>query len=576
MGGCFVITSRILIVDMLKNVINIDKIIGMLVYNAHTVIDDSLECFILRVYNSHQSDKANSKKVKGFVKAFTAYPEKILSLHNTSGAYRPRSSSSAGSGAGGGSTGMGCLAVENLMCNLYVKKLYLVPRFHGNVIDYLERDGENATGSGGLKYPKGEVEEATNGQSTVNASNSTAISEGDESPRYQAKSLTEYTPTMSPLTQAVQGAILVAMSSCLKELKANLPSGVMDTSQLTIESGLFRGFDYSIKAQLSPVWYKLSPKVKQLIEDLKILRTLTENVLRYDSVMFYSYLNTLKTTNTVLSHANAQQYVPYGNSTSNSLSSKRSVSYWIDSHAGNEIYKRSKERIYSVVTNTTMASSVSNKQKKVASFEGDVHEHPHPNPNTVSWWSSGLLTLLHIPLHTYLAPAVECPTKWQLLDQIVSNARKRWESKRAAKTRVSDNQYPAAYLNRNQRILVITKDTYTAVQLTDVLTHGAEMVLLERFRWYIAQEAAALRAQCHKATQQRVKAAAEMLVKRRAPINTQAPPANHADAEDVSLWKMQYDELNVGLSVTEMLTLTIEQRLIILYVSLINWYIICY
>jgi len=49
-GGCFFVTSRILVVDMLCDRVPIDLISGILVYNAHTIIDSCQETFILRMY----------------------------------------------------------------------------------------------------------------------------------------------------------------------------------------------------------------------------------------------------------------------------------------------------------------------------------------------------------------------------------------------------------------------------------------------------------------------------------------------------------------------------------------------
>jgi len=56
-GGCFFVTSRILVVDMLCDRIPIDLISGILVYNAHTVIDSCQETFILRMFR--QKNKVN-------------------------------------------------------------------------------------------------------------------------------------------------------------------------------------------------------------------------------------------------------------------------------------------------------------------------------------------------------------------------------------------------------------------------------------------------------------------------------------------------------------------------------------
>lgn len=49
-GGCFFVTSRILVVDMLTDRVPIDLVSGLLVYNAHRVIDSCQETFILRMF----------------------------------------------------------------------------------------------------------------------------------------------------------------------------------------------------------------------------------------------------------------------------------------------------------------------------------------------------------------------------------------------------------------------------------------------------------------------------------------------------------------------------------------------
>ena len=46
-GGVFCITSRMLITDLLTNVVMANEIVGMLVYRADQVTDESTETFIL-------------------------------------------------------------------------------------------------------------------------------------------------------------------------------------------------------------------------------------------------------------------------------------------------------------------------------------------------------------------------------------------------------------------------------------------------------------------------------------------------------------------------------------------------
>ncbi|OQR98321.1 DNA repair endonuclease XPF [Achlya hypogyna] len=94
-GGCFFITSRILVVDLLKQTIDTPMITGLLVGDAHRVTDTSVEAFILRLFR--ESNRS------GFVKAFS---EDAYAFSN------------------------GFHKVEQAMKLLYLRKLLLYPRFH--------------------------------------------------------------------------------------------------------------------------------------------------------------------------------------------------------------------------------------------------------------------------------------------------------------------------------------------------------------------------------------------------------------------------------------------------------------
>ena len=101
-GGCLIITSRIIIVDMLAGRVaggplkpTAPQIAGFLVANAHHVTETSTEAFILRLYRERGGT--------GFIKAFSDDPETLASGFNR---------------------------VENTLRALRVPKLYLWPRFH--------------------------------------------------------------------------------------------------------------------------------------------------------------------------------------------------------------------------------------------------------------------------------------------------------------------------------------------------------------------------------------------------------------------------------------------------------------
>lgn len=58
-GGIHFITTRILVVDMLKKRVPIDKITGFIVLRAHTIFESCQEAFVLRLYR--QNNKVNFK-----------------------------------------------------------------------------------------------------------------------------------------------------------------------------------------------------------------------------------------------------------------------------------------------------------------------------------------------------------------------------------------------------------------------------------------------------------------------------------------------------------------------------------
>ncbi|ETV81611.1 hypothetical protein, variant 1 [Aphanomyces astaci] len=103
-GGCIIITSRILVVDMLNHSIDISMISGLLMCHAHKVSDSSVEAFILRLFREVNRN--------GFVKAFS---DDAISFSS------------------------GFNKVEQAMKLMYLRKVLLYPRFHMAVGTCLEQ-----------------------------------------------------------------------------------------------------------------------------------------------------------------------------------------------------------------------------------------------------------------------------------------------------------------------------------------------------------------------------------------------------------------------------------------------------
>lgn len=211
-GGVLFVTSRILVVDFLTDRIPANLITGILVYKAHKIMESCQEAFILRLYRQ--------KNKQGFIKAFTDNP---VAFHT------------------------GFCHVERVMRNLFVRKLYLWPRFHVSVNSFLER---------------------------------------------QKPEVVELHITMTPAMLAIQASILDIMNACLRELKRYNPA--LEVEDLSLEDAIGRTFDKTIRYYLDPLWHQLGAKTKSLVQDLKILRTLLQYLSQYDCVTFLNLLESMR------------------------------------------------------------------------------------------------------------------------------------------------------------------------------------------------------------------------------------------------------------------------------------------
>ncbi|NXP12767.1 XPF endonuclease, partial [Thinocorus orbignyianus] len=211
-GGVIFATSRILVVDFLTDRIPANLITGILVYKAHRIIESCQEAFILRLYRQ--------KNKQGFIKAFT---DNAVAFNT------------------------GFCHVERVMRSLFVKKLYLWPRFHIAVNSFLEKH-------------KPEV--------------------------------VEIHVSMTPAMLAIQTSILDILNACLRELKRYNPA--LEVEDLSLENAIGKPFDKTIRHYLDPLWHQLGAKTKSLVQDLKVLRTLLLYLTQYDCVTFLNLLESLK------------------------------------------------------------------------------------------------------------------------------------------------------------------------------------------------------------------------------------------------------------------------------------------
>lgn len=242
------------------------------------ISETSIESFVIRVFREKNRD--------GFIKAFSEESEQLQN-------------------------GFGKL--ERLMKMLFIKKLYLWPRFRAQIDSQLSHN--------------------------------------------QAEVI-ELSLPLTPAMKAIQSAILVAMNTCLQELKRSVPQLELSTgdessgSALTLENGLFRSFDHTIRSQLDADWHRISYKAKQLVTDLSTLRKLLDYLIRYDAFSFYYLLLKLQATS----------------------SEQMSPSLWLMSEAANHIFRLARERVYRVVPLTdkkTQRTAVNTSSSTVAKTPAD-------------------------------------------------------------------------------------------------------------------------------------------------------------------------------------------------------------
>uniref|UniRef100_A0A6M2CXM4 DNA repair endonuclease XPF n=1 Tax=Rhipicephalus microplus TaxID=6941 RepID=A0A6M2CXM4_RHIMP len=210
-GGALFVTSRILVVDMLMERVPINLITGIIVYRAHKTLESCQEAFILRLYRQ--------KNKTGFVKGLS--DSAVAFTHGFS-------------------------QVQRMMRNLFVKKLFLWPRFQADVISSLEK-----------RKPE----------------------------------VVEIRVAMTPAMNIIQMAILDIIASCVREIKKCNPS--IEMEDITVENTIARSFEKIVKFQLDHIWHQIGPKTKRLVSDIKTLRTLLLYLTQHDCVTFYSLVKSI-------------------------------------------------------------------------------------------------------------------------------------------------------------------------------------------------------------------------------------------------------------------------------------------
>jgi hypothetical protein len=102
----------------------------------------------------------------------------------------------------------------------------------------------------------------------------------------------EVTPQLTELMSRCLHSIRQLTVAIVAEISKT--NRAMDLPPLKEEDALAYNWSSLISAQLMGQWNSLGRKTRQLIKDLALLRKTAHYLLRYDCVMFYRYLETIR------------------------------------------------------------------------------------------------------------------------------------------------------------------------------------------------------------------------------------------------------------------------------------------
>ncbi|KAF8632697.1 hypothetical protein AX15_001750 [Amanita polypyramis BW_CC] len=246
--------------------------------------------------------------------------------------------------------------LRNIMKELQLRKVHIYPRFHEDIKQSLER---------------------------------------------RRADVIELSQDMTESMSDIHHAIIQCMTTTLSELKKS--NTTLDLDELNIENAYFRSFDIIVRRQLDPIWHKVGPKTKQLVNDLSTLRQLLYYLMTYDPLQYHAYLET----------------VVASNSRTPSGGVRQNQSPWLFTNAANIIFKSAKRRCYlmtapqinetSVSSPTIDLSNDDDAWEALDEMEGRIIDKGKEKEEEIrpEWLPKGM------------EPVLEELPKWELLSEIL-------------------------------------------------------------------------------------------------------------------------------------------------------------
>ncbi|KAF2074524.1 hypothetical protein CYY_004151 [Polysphondylium violaceum] len=223
---------------------------------------------------------------------------------------------------------------------------------------------------------------------------------------------------------------------CLYHLRSSSKVKELDDEQL------FSGFDSVIQQSLKPVWSQLSIYSKQLISNIKLLKSLSMNLLSYDCVTFYHLLLMIKKSSDAVSD------LPL---------SVGGADYqtWLETPEAENLFQHTRDRLFKTIKKKTSSSSTSSTSIDVNDIDADASPNKklktESNNNNNNNEQQKVMILEQNP-------------KWNLLYQILQE--------------IEDENNKS---DTPGNILVFVKDERTVLQIQSFLNLGGDGYLLQRY-----------------------------------------------------------------------------------------------
>lgn len=256
---------------------------------------------------------------------------------------------------------------------------------------------------------------------------------------------------LSPAMNDIQTSIIECMDASLNQIRRANTN--LEVDDLTVDNALFRSFDMIIRAQLDPIWHRVSPQTRQLVGDLTTLRKLLGYLLSFDCMTFYQFLETILAANS---------------STTTGVASQNQ-SPWLFTSAADTIFSVAKRRLYQNVeksknpkdeSNTGQEGPTAEEEEAMREIEVleaaeqagmDVSGFARPAQWNWNWLPKGT------------QPVLEEQPKWLLLGEVLKEIEVSLESDKLSEKESED-------LNSGNVVLIMCSSSSICAMLNEYLT----------------------------------------------------------------------------------------------------------